>query len=163
MKLQRGDTMPKKIKQPKNAEIKAQKAKISLVWKQTFGKEQTDRFTTVQKFVDSECIRLMVPYTPMGNGILMKNAVLGTKIGSGHIYYNSPYARYQYYGKLMVSSVTGSSYAKSGEGKVLTDKDLQYNTFRHKKAQKLWFEAMKADKGEAILRKAARIAGGKPK
>lgn len=92
------------------------------------------------------------------NGILMKVAVLGTKIGSGRIYYNSPYARYQYYGKLMVSSVTGSAYAKSGESKVLTDKDLKYNTSRHPLAQRLWFEAMKSDKKEQILRGAAAVA-----
>lgn len=155
--------MPKIIDQPKNAEIKAQKAKMSLVWKETFDKEQTDRFTTVQKFVDSECIRLMVPYTPMKNGILMKSTVLGTKIGSGHIYYNSPYARYQYYGKLMVSSVTGSSWARHGESKVLTDTNLKYSTVRHPQAQRMWFEAMKTDKKEQILRGAAAIAGGKPK
>lgn len=150
--------MPKKIDQPKNAEIKAQKAKINLVWKQTFSKEQTERFNDVQKFVDSECIRLMVPYTPMNNGILMKTAVLGTKIGSGHIYYNSPYARYQYYGKLMVSSVTGSSYASHGESKVLTNTDLKYSTARHPNAQKMWFETMKTDKKEQILRGAAAVA-----
>lgn len=150
--------MPDRIKQPKNAEIKAQKAKINLVWKQTFGKEQTDRFNTVQKFVDSECIRLMVPYTPMENGILMKAAVLGTKIGSGHIFYVSPYARYQYYGKLMVSSVNGSAWARQGESKVMTNVDLKYNTHRHTQAQRMWFEAMKADKKEQILRGAVAIS-----
>ena len=153
--------MADKIKQPKNAEIKAQKAKVNLVWKQTFSKENTERFSDGQKFVDSECIRLMVPYTPMKNGILMKTAVLGTKIGSGHIYYNSPYARYQYYGKLMVSSRTGSSYATQGEKKVLTPKDLKYSTSRHPKAQKLWFEAMKADKKDQIYRGLVKIVGGK--
>ena len=149
--------MANTIKQPNNAEIKAQKVAVSLIWKQTFGKEQTDRFSAVQKFVDSEVIRLMVPYTPMLNGILMKSAVLGTKIGSGHIFYNSPYARYQYYGKLMVSSVTGSAYARSGESKVLTNKDLKYSTARHPQAQKMWFEAMKAEKKQQILRGAAAI------
>lgn len=151
--------LPKKINLPTNARIQAQKAKVDLVWNQTFSADRTKNFSDVQKFVDSECIRLMVPYTPMKNGILMKTAVLGTKIGSGHIYYNSPYARYQYYGKLMVSSVTGSAYASQGESKVLTDKDLQYNSFRHPQAQKMWFEAMKADKKEQILRGAAAIAG----
>ena len=150
--------MSDKIKQPRNVEIEAQKTKVNLVWKQTFGKEQTDRFLSVQKFVDSEVIRLMVPYTPMLNGILMKNAVLGTKIGSGRVYYNSPYARFQYYGKVMVSSVTGSSFARKGESKVLTNKDLVYNKSKHPKAQRLWFEAMKADKKEQILRGAAAIA-----
>ncbi len=150
--------MSGKIKQPKNAKIKAQKAEIDLVWKQTFGKEQTDRFSSVQKFIDSECIRLMVRYTPMKNGILSKGAVLGTKIGSGEIHYVIPYARYQYYGKLMVSSVTGSPFAKKGEKKVLTDKDLNYSTFRHPQAQKMWFEVMKTNHKEQILRGAAAIA-----
>lgn len=149
--------MANTIKQPNNAEIKAQKVAESLIWKQTFGKEQTDRFSAVQKFVDSEVIRLMVPYTPMLNGILMKSAVLGTKIGSGHIFYNSPYARYQYYGKLMVSSVTGSSHARNGESKVLTNKDLKYSTAKHPQAQKLWFEVMKAEKKQQIFRGAAAI------
>lgn len=144
--------------QPDNAAIRAQLAEVRLAWKQTFGREQTDRFTTVQKFIDSECIRLMVPYTPMRNGILMKNAVMGTTIGSGLVVYNSPYARYQYYGKLMVSSVNGSAYARRGESKVLTNIDLKYDTSRHPKAQKMWFEAMKADKREQILRGAAAIA-----
>ena len=127
-----------KINQPNNAKVQADKAKIQLVWKQTFGAENTKRFTDVQKFVDSEVIRLMVPYTPMLNGILMKEAVLGTRIGSGRIYYTLPYARYQYYGKLMVSSVTGSSWARKGESKVLTGKDLKYNTSKHPRAQRLW-------------------------
>lgn len=149
------------IRQPRNAEIKAQKAEVNLVWKQTFGKEQTDRFNNVQKFVDSECIRLMVPYTPMRNGILMKTAVLGTKIGSGRIFYNSPYARFQYYGKVMVSRITGSPWARQGESKILTEKNLTYDTSHHPKAQRMWFEVMKADKRETILRGAARISGGK--
>lgn len=146
------------VGQPDNAAIRAQLAEVRLAWKQTFGREQTDRFTTVQKFIDSECIRLMVPYTPMRNGILMKNAVMGTTIGSGLVVYNSPYARYQYYGKLMVSSVNGSAYARRGESKVLTNIDLKYDASRHPKAQKMWFEAMKADKREQILRGAAAIA-----
>ena len=123
--------MPDKINQPKNVQIKVAKAQVDFAWRQTFGKDMTDRFTSAQKFVDSECIRLMVPYTPMLNGILMKSDVLGTKIGSGEIVYQNPYARYQYYGKLMVSSITGSAYATKGEKKVLTDVDLIYSTHRH--------------------------------
>lgn len=157
--------MPKPIKQPKNkkvsAVIKQQKIEANLAWKQTFGKDQTGRFDNAQKFVDIECIRLMVKYTPARNNILYKSAAIGTKIGSGHIYYQSPYARYQYYGKLMVSSVTGSPYASKGESKVLTDKDLNYSTFRHPQAQKLWFEAMKTNHKEQILRGAAAIAAKK--
>lgn len=151
--------MAEKIKQPKNAAIKAKKAEVNLVWKRTFSKEQTDRFTDMQESVDEECIKRMEPYTPERNGYLSHGAPKnGTVIGSGHIYYAAPYARYQYYGKLMVSSVTGSSYAKKGESKVLTGKNLQYETYRHPKAQRLWFEKMKTEHGEAILRGAAAAA-----
>lgn len=117
----------------------------------------------VQRFVDSECIRLMGPYEPALNMGMEKSVVLGTAIGSGKIEYLSPYARYQYYGKLMVSSLTGSSYASKGEKKVLTDKDLIYNKSVHPLAGPYWFERMKADKKDQILKGAQRIAnGGKP-
>ena len=135
---------------------------VKLAWKSTFGKERTERFKDAQSFVDSECIRLMVPYTPMLNGILMKSPVIGTVIGSGHIYYLNPYARYQYYGKLMVSSITGSSYASMGEKKVLTNVDLVHQKSRHPLAGPFWFERMKAEKGAQILRGAAKYSGGTP-
>ena len=54
--------------------------------------------------------------------------------------------------------MNGSAYARRGESKVLTNIDLKYDTSRHPKAQKMWFEAMKADKREQILRGAAAIA-----
>lgn len=154
--------MPDKINQPQDIRIKQMKAEVDLAWSQTFGKDRTDSFNTAQKFVDSECILLMVPYTPALNKILYKSADLGTKIGSGHIIYQSPYARYQYYGKLMVSSITGSAWARHGESKVLTDTKLTYTTFRHPLAGSYWFERMKADKLPQIMRGAAKHAGGTP-
>lgn len=149
------------MKQPQNTKIKAQKMQVELAWSKTFGKDSTMKFDTAQKFIDSECIRRMVKYTPAKSRDLSKAAVLGTKIGSGRIVIASPHGRYQYYGKLMVSSVTGSSYARSGEAKVLTDKPLKYSTSRHPQAQAMWFEGMKSEHKEAILRGAAAIAGGK--
>lgn len=154
--------MAEKINQPRDVKIKQDKMEVNLAWKQVFGKERTERFQSAQAFVDSECIRLMVPYTPMLNGILMKSPTLGTEIGSGQIVYQNPYARFQYYGKLMVSSITGSAFASSGESKVLTDKDLTYNTSRHALAGAFWFERMKADKGAQILKGAAKYSGGNP-
>ncbi len=155
--------MADKIIQPRDVKIKQDKLEVNLAWKQTFGKDRTERFETAQKFVDSECIRLMVPYTPMLNGILMKSPVLGTKIGSGQIVYLKPYARYQYYGKLMVSSVTGSAFASMGEKKVLTNVDLVHNTTSgHSRAGPFWFERMKADRLPQILKGAAKYSGGTP-
>lgn len=115
----------------------------------------------VQKYIDNECIKQMKPYTPALTLTLEKSATIGTKIGSGTIHQVAPYARYQYYGKLMVSSTTGSSYATQGEKKVLTDKDLKYNKSRHSKSGSLWFERMKTDHKDKILAGAKKIAGGR--
>lgn len=136
---------------------------VKLEWNDNFANDKAAMFAKVQQFIDSECIRLMGKYTPARNLILAKAATLGTKIGSGHIVYAVPYARYQYYGKVMVSSVTGSAYARNGESKVLTSKNLSYSKARHPLAQAMWFETMKAKHSGAILRGAAAIAGGKTK
>ena len=120
----------------------------------------------VQQFVDSECIRLMEPYTPMLNGDLCQSVTRGTDIGSGELVYASPYARYQYYGE-----VYGPNYPLYKDGvrigffsppkKHRTGRDIEYTTSKHPKAGKLWFERMKSDHKEEILRGAAKLAGGK--
>lgn len=115
----------------------------------------------VQKYVDQEVIRLMDQYTPRQSGILIKSATLGTKIGTGEINQIAPQSRYDYYGKLMVSSITGSAWASHGEKKVLTDIDLKFDTSKNALAGPYWFERMKADKKEQILRGAQKVAGGK--
>ena len=127
-------------------------------WNPAFENQQNKDFEKAQKFVDSECVRLMVPYTPMKNSVLYKSA---KAITLGKIIQTAPYARYQYYGLLMVSSKTGSSYATEGESKVMTSTPLNYSMARHPQAGKMWFDRMKADKKQVILRGAARIAGGK--
>lgn len=150
------------IKKPNDVKINNGSFDAKLIWSKDFGKQRNGGFQAAQKFIDSECIRLMSSYTPKQNGILVKSATLGTKIGSGKIEQVAPYARYQYYGMLMVSSVTGSAWAKHGESKVLTDKPLNYHG-KNPKGGKMWFERMKADHKDAILRGAARISGGKVK
>jgi hypothetical protein len=112
----------------------------------------------VQKYIDSECIRLMSPYVPFVSGALEKTLTVGTKIGSGLIRQISPQSRYLYYGKLMVSSITGSSYARHGEKKVLTDKDLIYNKAGHQLAGPFWFKRMIADHKDDILEGAQKEA-----
>lgn len=71
-----------------------------------------------------------------------------TVIEGNQIVYPGPYARYLYYGKLMVDPNTGSSYAPKGGSKVTTDKNLVFNTETHGQAQSHWFEASKAQNME---------------
>lgn len=57
----------------------------------------------------------------------------------------TPYARYLYYGLLMVDSKTGSAWAREGDRKVLTSKPLKYS---ENAASKLWCEKARAEYGE---------------
>lgn len=137
-----------------------------LEWKATFNKENKERFRNAQKFIDSEVIRLMGRYTPMRTGFLMKSAILGTVIGSGHIVYNCPYARYQYYGVVYGPNIPIYENGilvgfRSPKQKHKTNRMLTYSKAKHPQAQRLWFETMKKKHSKAILRGAAAIAGGK--
>lgn len=105
----------------------------------------------VQKFVDNEVLRLSAPYVPHLSGTLERSGKTATDIGSGEVNYNTPYARYQYYGKVMVGPAP----------KKVTDKNLTYHGGGLRGSH--WFERMKADHKDEILRGAAQKAGGNPK
>ena len=78
----------------------------------------------IVRFLRDDADRLMNPFVPMDNGMLRRNK---TYPKNNEIKYTSPYAKYQYYGKLMLAK-TGSAWAKLGEKKVLTSKNLKYHT-----------------------------------
>lgn len=80
------------------------------------------------------------------------DAGLGPGTGGSMIVYPGPYARYLYYGKLMVDPETGRSYARKDTTKVLTDKNLVFNKAMHTQAQSHWFEASKAENLEKWVR-----------
>lgn len=79
-------------------------------------------------------------FVPARTGVLAMNVQR-----HGHtIVYASPYARFQYYGKVMIDPATGSTFAPKGKRKALTDRNLKYSKGMHKNARSHWFEASKA-------------------
>lgn len=92
------------------------------------------------------------PYVPA----LTRSLDQRTRVDENQIIYPGPYARYLYYGKLMVDPTTGSSYAPKGTTKVLTDKNLVFNKAMHSQAQDHWFEASKAENMDKWLRAAGK-------
>ncbi len=78
----------------------------------------------VTRFLRDDMDRLMNPYIPFDTGMLRRNKKYPNNYS---IKYSSPYAKYQYYGKLMLTK-NGSSWAKLGEKKVSTNKELKYHT-----------------------------------
>lgn len=100
----------------------------------------------VQKYIDSEVIRLMASYTPKESGALIDSAEKLTDIGSGEVKQGGksvPYARklYYYEKSLGARGVRWSGGAPRGS---------------------YWFDRMKNEGGaKAILRGAIREAGAK--
>ena len=67
-----------------------------------------------------------------------------TMVEGNTVIYPGPYARFLYYGKVMVDPETGSTFAPLGGHKVVVDRNLVFNTAVHPQAQAFWFEASKA-------------------
>lgn len=101
-------------------------------------------------FAQNTLYRYMAPYTPMITGMLRDNV----EISKDGVRYLSPYARYLYNGQLMVSSVTGSAWAKHDEPpKVLADppKELRYSHDVSPLATSHWGQAAMDAKGDSIV------------
>lgn len=104
--------------------------------------------TKAEHIVAVQAAKDTSPYVPMLTGSLD----VRTRVDGGYIIYPGPYARYLYYGKLMVDPNTGSSYAPEGGTKVLTDRNLVFTKSFHPQAQAFWFEASKAQNLDKWLR-----------
>lgn len=152
------------IKQPKGLSFNGV---FEFKWNPDFVSVMDRRFNKAQAYIDSECMRLMVPYTPMRNGMLMESVKLGTVIGSGELRYLSPYARYLYYGEVYGPNIPifeGEQlvgfFSPPGQKKHPMGFEMEYNTSVHPQAGKLWFERMKADHADEIREGAEKIAKG---
>ena len=104
----------------------------------------------VQKFIDNEVMKQMSPMMPRASGIT------NTVIGSGYVNVNVPYARFTYYGKVMIYEPTGSTYAPKDGKKIVTQTDLKYQEAPTRGA--FYFERMKKAKRAQILKGAQEIA-----
>ena len=125
------------IETPRGKVVIGANGKAELVWKTNFAAKWTKQYTAAQKFVDSEVLRYSEPFTPLLTGTMIKSGILGTEIGSGTVSWITPYARRQYYkGRL-----PGTQQAGPLRGR-------------------LWFERMKAVRGETIIKGAKKIAAG---
>ncbi|MBQ0067178.1 MAG: hypothetical protein KBS60_03175 [Phascolarctobacterium sp.] len=127
-----------------------------------FAQNQADVILTQQVMKDTR------PFVPALTNSLNNR----THIEHGNqIVYPAPYARYLYYGKVMVDSETGRGavYIKDvgfrfrrGATLVPTDRDLVFTTEVHPQAQSHWFEASKAqnlEKWKRVLAKAVTHYG----
>lgn len=106
--------------------------------------------TRAESIVGQQVIKDTAPFVPALTGSL----TIRTRLDGSKIIYPGPYARFLYYGKVMVDPQTGSTFAPKGGTKVLTNRDLVFSRAMHPQAQSHWFEASKAQN----LNKWIRIA-----
>lgn len=99
-----------------------------------------DKNGRVQRFLTETVNRRITRYMPFRTG------VLATKLkfvsSPTEITVNGPYARYQYYGKVMVGKPP----------KQVTDTDLAYDKTKHPNAGPFWDRRLMAAEKDAILR-----------
>ena len=119
----------------------------------------TDGFDAVKEAIAKACTRAehvlaeqiekdTQPFVPMLTGSLTQR----TRVDGSAVIYPGPYARFLYYGKVMVDPNTGSTYAPKGGTKVVTDRNLVFIQTMHPRAQAYWFEASKAQNLDKWLR-----------
>lgn len=96
-------------------------------------------FGPVQKYIDSEVLRLCDPLVPKDTGELINSGIRSTRIGSGEVKYNTVYARRWYY---MNTTFAGAS--------------VHFNEAPQRGSY--WFERMKQQYLNQILDGAAREA-----
>ncbi|MCI8470400.1 MAG: hypothetical protein HFJ35_02750 [Clostridia bacterium] len=116
----------------------------------------------VQAFLDKTVAENLQKYVSRKSGTQEKSIPIASKYGSGKVIINVPYARFQAEGKVMVGVESHSPWARKGERKVVTSRNLTYHS--EKLRGKHPFERMKADKRDRILIQTAnyarRISGG---
>lgn len=104
--------------------------------------------TRAESIVGQQVIKDTAPFVPALTGSL----TIRTRLDGNKIIYPGPYARFLYYGKVMVDPQTGSTFAPKGGTKVLRNRDLVFSKAMHPQAQSHWFEASKAQNMEKWVR-----------
>lgn len=124
----------------------------------------------VQTAIDNAVISYDMQYCPWETGTLAKSPYAASPPGSGKVIYNTPYARYLYYGEVMGpnipvyeddSGVPTRWYSPPGQKKHLTGRPLRFNADTNPLAGSYWFARMKADHLQDIVEEANRVANSK--
>ena len=111
-----------------------------------------------QRFFTENVNKRITKYMPYRSGAL--SGKLKRVTSPSEITISAPYARYQYYGKIMIDPAInaagfltkdGTWRSRKGAVKVLTDRDLTYDTTKNAEAGPFWDRRMMAAEGDALL------------
>lgn len=111
-----------------------------------------------QQFHTANVLKRIKRYMPFVSGMTYKVTVAQTDIKKPEIVTNTPYAKYLFYGKVMIDPKLGVAGFMTPEGwrsrkgcvKVRTGRDLQYNRTKNPRAGPRWDRALSANEGRAM-------------
>ena len=121
------------------------------------------QYGEAQYALDSMVMTSMQPYMPHQTGtfINVTKAMSAAIAGSGTVVAAAPpMGRFLYEGKVMVDEQTGSPWARPGAKKIVTDRDLKYDTNHNPKVTDHWFDTAKKNHGKSWVKAVKNIAGG---
>ena len=134
--------------------VKVQMNSVSQILKE----HGLDRDGYAQRYWTNIVNRRITRYMPYRSG------ALATKLkyisGPAEITVDAPYARYQYYGKVMIDPDINAAGFPTKDGtwrsrlhshKVRTERDIQYDTTKNAQAGPLWDRRLIAAEGPAML------------
>lgn len=112
-----------------------------------------------QMFHTQNVLRRMKRYMPFRTGATYKIAVAQTDIRKSEIVVDAPYARYLYYGKVMIDPQINAAGFMTPEGwrsrkgcvKVRTNRNLDYFDGENPLAGPYWDRTLVATEGDAML------------
>ena len=105
----------------------------------------------VQMFHTQNVLRRIVRYMPYQSGMTPSRlSAAQTNIRKPLIVTDTPSARFLFNGKLMVSDVTGSPWARKGETKHVVSRPLDYTKTKNPKAGPFWDRALSTAEGPAM-------------
>ena len=122
-------------------------------------KRLENNFNKAQYALDSAIMTSMEPYMPRRDGqlIAVTKGMSAALAGSGKVVAAAPpYGRFLYEGKVMIGEKSRSPWAKKGEKKVVTGRNLTYSGG----GQAHWFDKAKAADGDSWVNLVKKTAGG---
>ena len=121
-----------------------------------------DQSGAVQKFHTANVIRRIQKYMPFRSGATIQLMVAQSPISEPFVNVIAPYARFLYYGRLMVDPVTGAASFLNKDGewrswtktphvpKIVSDRPINYTTTFNPQAGPFWDRRLLASEKDAM-------------
>lgn len=114
-----------------------------------------DQIKKAQTLLGEQVLADCKPYMPHQTGNFQQRSY--TADGGKRVIFPGPYGRFLWGGKVMVGAQSKSPWARKGEKKVVTSKDL---TFSQPGATAEWFNTAKKNHGQQWIDMVKKVAGG---